>query len=286
MQEEGERLRELADFLRTRRERLSPEDVGLPRGSRRRTPGLRREEVAQLVGVGATWYTWLEQARDVRASVELLENLSRVLRLNGEERDHLFLLARGQPAPDPPPLSETVSPELARLVDNLGTNPAYVTGPRWDLLAWNRAATAIYADFGEIPPGERNLLRYGFTDAELREKLVDWEWNARCWLGQFRASLARYPGEPGFSRLVDELRRASPEFRRWWEDHDVSGRMQGRKEFDHPVVGRLVFEHATFRVDEAPDLNLVLYSPAPEADTAEKLRSLVSAAPKDGRDAV
>src|SRR4051794_32834901 len=150
------RRQELADFLRQRRAAIGPEEVGLPAGGRRRTPGLRREEVAQLAGVGTTWYTWLEQARDVRASLEVLEALSRALRLTPAERTHLILLGRGE---EPPPVktpAERVAPTLRRLIENLGANPAFILGRRWDYLAWNDAATMLLGDLGTLPPGTRN----------------------------------------------------------------------------------------------------------------------------------
>src|SRR5919201_3772884 len=155
----GERRREeLADFLRRKRAGIKPEDVGLPNGGRRRTPGLRREEVALLAGVGTTWYTWLEQGRDVRASLDVLEALARALRLTPAERTHLILLGRGEEAPPCRPPSERVSPTLRRLIENLGPNPAFVLGRRWDYLAWNKAACAVFGDLGKVPRSQRNHL--------------------------------------------------------------------------------------------------------------------------------
>src|SRR5690349_14790008 len=171
----GERRRgELADFLRRRRASLKPEDVGLPNGGRRRTPGLRREEVAHLAGVGTTWYTWLEQGRDVRASLDVLEALSRALRLTPAERTHLVLLGRGE---EPPPCKsdERVSPTVKRLIQNLGLNPAYVLGRRWDYLAWNDAATTIFGDLGSVPRAARNHVWMHFMDARRRTMFPDWE---------------------------------------------------------------------------------------------------------------
>src|SRR6185437_15083233 len=153
----GDRRRdELADFLRQRRATIQPDDVGLPAGGRRRTPGLRREEVAALAGVGATWYTWLEQGRDVRASFEVLEAISGALKLTPAERNHLIMLGRGEEAPSCKPPAERVSPTLRRLIENLGPSPAWVLGRRWDYLAWNRAACAVFGDFGSVPRAARN----------------------------------------------------------------------------------------------------------------------------------
>ncbi len=273
----GERRRaELADFLRKRRESLAPEEVGLPDGGRRRTPGLRREEVSLLAGVGTTWYTWLEQGRDVRASLEVLEAISRALKLTPTERTHLILLGRGE---DPPPCkspAERVSPTLRRLIENLGPNPAFVLGRRWDYLAWNRAACALFGDFGSIPRGARNHVWLTFMDPSRREMFSDWEKAARLLVAKFRADSARYLGDPSFEELIGALRHSSPEFCRAWKRHEVSGGGEGRKEVHHPIEGLMVFEHAGFRPQHALDQRLVLYSPRQENDTPTKLARLMS----------
>jgi transcriptional regulator with XRE-family HTH domain len=274
----GERRRaELADFLRKRRESLTPEEVGLPDGGRRRTPGLRREEVSLLAGVGTTWYTWLEQGRDVRASLEVLEAISRALKLTPTERTHLILLGRGE---DPPPCkspAERVSPTLRRLIENLGPNPAFVLGRRWDYLAWNRAACALFGDFGSIPRAARNHVWLTFMDPSRREMFSDWEKSARLLVAKFRADSARYLGDPSFEELIGALRHSSPEFCRAWKRHEVSGGGEGRKEVNHPIEGLMVFEHAGFRPQHALDQRLVLYSPRQESDTPAKLARLMSA---------
>ena len=274
----GERRRaELADFLRRRRESITPQDVGLPNGGRRRTPGLRREEVAQLADVGATWYTWLEQGRDVRASLDVLESISRALRLTPAERTHLVLLGRGE---DPPPcksLAERVSPTLKRLIENLGPNPAYVLGRRWDYLAWNRARSALMGDLGKVPRASRNHVWLHFMDPARRELLPDWERVSRLLVAKFRADSARHLGDPAFEQLIDALRKSSPEFCGEWKRHEVARAGEGRREINHPVAGRLVFEHAVFNPAEAPDQRLVLYSPVAESDTPAKLAELMEA---------
>lgn len=272
----GERRRaELADFLRRRRASITPEDVGLPNGGRRRTPGLRREEVAQLAGVGATWYTWLEQGRDVRASLEVLEAISRALRLTPAERTHLVLLGRGE---DPPPCqspAERVSGTLKRLIENLGANPAYVLGRRWDYLAWNRATCALLGDLGSLPRASRNHVWLNFMDPARRELFPDWQRGSRLLVAKFRADSARHLGDPAFEQLIQALRNSSPEFCREWKRHEVARAGEGRKEIDHPVAGRLVFEHAVFNPAEAPDQRLVLYSPVADSDTPAKLAELM-----------
>src|SRR6266699_5833052 len=209
-----ERRKELAQYLRTRRERISPEAVGLPGGSRRRTPGLRREELALVAGIGVTWYTGLEQGRAITVSMQVLESLARVLDLNADERNHLFLLARQQQPVDPYLFTTAVSPALQCILDNMGISPAYVANPRWDLLAWNQAMACVYqTDFGALPLRERNILRLVFTSPSQRMPLIDWEKAAQGLLALFRVSTQRYVGELWREALVAELERASPQFR-------------------------------------------------------------------------
>jgi transcriptional regulator with XRE-family HTH domain len=270
------RRAELADFLRKRRESLRPEDVGLPNGGRRRTPGLRREEVAQLAGVGTTWYTWLEQGRDVRASLEVLEALSRALRMSAAERTHLVLLGRGEEPPPCKTLAERVSPTLKRVVENLGTNPAYILGRRWDYLAWNRAARLVLCDFEAIPRPSRNHVWLHFMDPTRRERFPDWERSSRLLVAKFRADSARQIGDPAFEELIHSLRQSSPEFCKMWKRHEVASAGTGRKEVRHPLAGLMAFEHAVFNPAEAPEQRLVLYTPLPEHDTAAKLAGLLS----------
>src|SRR5581483_5177254 len=267
----GERRRsELADFLRRRRASITPDDVGLRGGGRRRTPGLRREEVAQLAGVGTTWYTWLEQGRDVRASLDVLEAISRALRLTPAERGHLVLLGRGEQGPACPPPAERVSATHRRLVENLGPGPAYLLGRRWDYLAWNRWTQLVFGWEPGPDPASRNHIWLTFMDPARRELMSDWERSARRIVAKFRADSARHIGDPAFERLITSLQASSPLFARWWDRHEVAGGGEGRKELHHPVVGRLVFEHAVFR-HEGSDQRLVLYSPSCEEDTPEKL---------------
>jgi transcriptional regulator with XRE-family HTH domain len=269
------RRTELADFLRRRRASIQPEEVGLPGGGRRRTPGLRREEVAHLAGVGATWYTWLEQGRDVRASLEVLEAVARALRLTPAERTHLVLLGRGE-APPPCKSDERVSSTVKRLIQNLGPNPAYVLGRRWDYLAWNQAASAVFGDFAAIPRAARNQVWMLFMDPARREMFPDWARTARLTVAKFRADSARHIGDPEFEQLLATLRKSSPEFCKEWKRHEVARTGEGRKEIIHPTAGRLVFEHAVFNPSESPEQRLILYSPLPEQDTPRKLEELLA----------
>lgn len=272
----GERRRdELADFLRRRRASLQPEDVGLPNGGRRRTPGLRREEVATLAGVGTTWYTWLEQGRDVRASLEVLESISRALKLDPAERTHLVLLGRGEQPPPCKSQGERVAPTLRRLIENLGTNPAYVLGRRWDYLAWNRAASIVLGDLEQVPRGSRNHVWLHFMDPARRERFLDWEKSSRLLVAKFRADSARHLGDPEFEQLIHALRQSSPEFCKAWKRHEVSTAAPGRKDVRHPIAGPMAFEHAAFHPSEEPEQRLALYSPLPDHDTAAKLARLM-----------
>jgi transcriptional regulator with XRE-family HTH domain len=273
-----DRRSELADFLRTRRAGLKPEDVGLANGSRRRTPGLRREEVAGLAGVGATWYTWLEQGRDVRASLDVLEALSRALRLTPAERAHLILLGRGEPAPPCKPPVERISNELRRLVQNLGPGPAFLLGRRYDYLVWNRAAAVVFGDPALQPRPIRNHAWQMFMDPARRSLFIQWERGARTLVAKLRADYARHIGDPAFDELIATLNDRSPEFRRLWSRHEVAVAGEGRKHLEHPVAGRMVFDHAVFRGLDDPELRIVLYSPSCQEGTAAKLASLLDVA--------
>lgn len=271
-----ERRKELAHFLRTRRERLSPEAIGLSGSSRRRTPGLRREELAVVAGIGVTWYTSLEQARAITVSTQVLESLARVLHLNAVERNHLFLLARLQQPADPSPLTTTVNPVLQHVLDTMGTSPAYVTNPRWDLLAWNQAMACVYqTNFGALPVHERNILRLVFTSPSQHLLPANWEQVAQSLLAQFRANTERYVGEPWREALVAELEQTSPQFHTWWPQHELQATHTEQKELHHPLVGRLVLQPMTFQITDAPDLRMVIYKPLAEAHTPQKLAQLV-----------
>jgi transcriptional regulator with XRE-family HTH domain len=270
------RRAELADFLRNRREALRPEDVGLPGGGRRRTPGLRREEVASLAGVGTTWYTWLEQGRDVRASASVLESIAGALELTPAEHAHLMLLGRGEQVAQGRAPKETVDPTIRRLVENLGPSPTCLTGRRFDFLAWNEAHSVVFGDPSEMPDGRRNLLWRIFMEPRTRKLHPDWEEGARRIVARFRSEAVRHIGDPDFDDLISALQEGSPEFRKWWDLHEVATSGVGRKTVRHPTAGKLVFEHAVFRPQESPEQRLVLYTPVPQANTPEKLAKLLA----------
>ncbi len=258
--------RPLGDLLRTRRERLRPADVGLPEGTRRRAPGLRREEVAGLAGISTTYYTFLEQGRDVRPSRQVLDALARALRLDATERAHLHQLVHGEavPAAD---VAERLDPAVAGLVDRLDPHPTYVSGRRWDVLAANRAARLLWADWPSLPDGDRNMLWWTFTDPAARTVLVEWEAEASALLGRFRAAFARHPDEPGFAALLERLRGASAEVRAWWPRHDVAPLSSGVKRLRHPVLGELRLRDVVLQVADDPEQKLVTFT-AEDGDQA------------------
>jgi transcriptional regulator with XRE-family HTH domain len=273
--------REAGDFLRSRRERLNPSDVGLPNGFRRRTPGLRREEVAMLAGVGTTWYTWLEQGRDVRPSNEVLSALAGALQLDPTEQRHLFVL-HDRPAPERRRTgAERVDEPLRRMLDSLTAQPALVLGRRWDVLAWNRAAEVVYGSYGRLEGDERNTLHLLFADPDHRRLIVDWEAVARASLAMFRADCARYAGDPDFERLVARLTRLSPEFAQWWPQREVARPLAGQKRIDHPTAGWMLFEYSSFGVGDPPDMKLIVFTPLHDDGTARKLDRLLRDRPLD-----
>ncbi len=271
---EQERRQALADFLRTRRERLSPIQSGYPVG-RRRTPGLRREEVAQEAGVSTTWYTWLEQGRAIHVSTQVVESLARVLQLAADERAYLFQLTVQPPATDTSEHQETVSPALQHVLRQLTTTAAYFRGQRWDILAWNRAACAVMGQLCAVPVLERNTLYRFFCNPATKQLYDDWEYIARCMLAQFRANAGVRISDPWFKELLDLLKQRSPEFRQWWPRHEILGMPEGRKDINHPLVGRLAIEHTTFQVATAPHLQLVLNIPFDE-ETEQKMQRLLA----------
>jgi hypothetical protein len=267
---------ELAAFLRSRRACLSPADVGLPGDSvagRRRTPGLRREEVAQLSGVGVTWYTWLEQGRHIPASPQVIGALARALRLSPDEYRHLRDLA-GLTGPNPPaplaPASGADGPALAddeqdrlqRLVDAVVPNVASVYDIHFDYLAWNEPYRRIRHDPADLAVGRRNLLWMMFTDAENRARMTTWDRAARVLLSQFRAAAGRYPGDMRFAELAAALTEASPQFRDWWATYPVRYFRPAKIRINHPQAGRITLEMFQLRLEDNPSLLMVIQVPA------------------------
>jgi transcriptional regulator with XRE-family HTH domain len=273
-----EQRQELGAFLRARRAALRPEDVGLPQGvNHRRTPGLRREELAQLAGISVSWYTRLEQGKDVQLSGKAVVRLAEALRLTGAQQEYLLALARGDLSGIQPAPPETVSVTLRDVLDAQGDNPAYLIDARLNLLEWNRAAMSVFGfaeDLAAAPEEERNLLWLIFMD-DARTWLVDRERHAKLLLAQFRDASRHLVNDPSFGRFVERLRQSSPEFARWWSRYDVERAQETEKVVDHPAVGRLALRQTVLQVvSDSPGLFLILYTPAPETDTAEKLQKL------------
>lgn len=264
---------ELSRFLRHHRDRLSPAQVGLPATGRRRTVGLRREEVAALAGVGLTWYTWLEQGRDIRVSEAFLLNLARALRLDDAECCHLFLLAQQRPPPAEAYRPESVSPLLQRLLDELVARPAYVLNLRWDVIAWNAAADRLFG-FAQKERAERNLLRLVFTDPGLRPRLPAWQEDAPRLLAQFRCDLAVAPEEPALLQLVEELKSLSPPFRHWWERPSLASYGYGLSRIGEEATPGRRFQHQLLTVDEQRHLRLVVYFPEQDEDLCSPVSTL------------
>ena len=278
----SERNLALADFLRKRRASLDPTEVGLPCGSRRRTLGLRREEVAQLADIGTSWYVWLEQGRDVHPSRQVLESLAQALKLTANERRHLFVLA-GQPLPAPVlPLEECVSPALQQMLDDLNPTPACVIGRRWNYLAWNKAADGVFDISEESPPYARNVVWHFFTNPTKREYFPHWEHMARGLLAEFRTTSTRYLGDAWLEELIEDLKQASPEFCRWWPHHDASNLVDSGKIIEHPALGHLEFRHLTLHVFNDLDTRVTVY--LPDAQTRAKLQRFWTTEERDHRE--
>jgi transcriptional regulator with XRE-family HTH domain len=272
----SDRNHELAEFLRSRRARLSPQSVGLPAVGRRRTPGLRREEVAILAGISPEWYTWLEQGRDINVSVPLLESVARTLRLNADEREHLFLLAQGQPPPLEKISHTTISPTLQAFIEGLNTSPACVVDARLNAIAWNRAFCAVFGDYARMSERERNLIWRLFASPARQGNEQEWEEHARVYLAQFRAEYGRFINDPWWTEQIVALSRLSPEFRELWARHDVLNVPEGRKSMLHPMVGALSFDFLFFQLIDPANLKLLIHTPRKDSNTAEKIEQLLA----------
>jgi len=269
---------ELSEFLRTRRARLKPEDVGLPDfGRHRRVPGLRREELSQLAGVSVAYYTRLEQGNGRNVSAEVLDSIARALRLTDAEHAHLTHLAKpkqhkkktsGRP--------QQVRTALRQLVDTIDGIPAYVVGRRSEILVWNRMSAAVFGDWSELPPQERNWARMVFLKPEYRDLFIEWEGKAADMVGYLRLDAGCHPDDPRLSALVGELSVKSEDFRRLWAAHDVKEKSHGVKRLHHPLVGELTLSFETLRLPDDSEQSLITYHAEPGSPSAEALRLLAS----------
>ena len=266
----------LGVYLKDRRTRLDPAALGFSTG-RRRTSGLRREEVAQRASISPTWYTWLEQGRGGAPSAEVLNRIASALMLTDREREHLFLLGLGRP-PEVryKAAAEGVTPRLQRLLDALEGSPALVKTATWDIVAWNRAAAVVLTDYSALPPGQRNILRLMFGNSKVRAAQHDWDNIARFVVGAFRVDAARAGAVSEVSELVDELCTISPEFAALWRENDVDVHGDGIKRLQHPMLGAIELEYSAFAVDGRPDLGMIVHNPVRPED-AERIRALVKA---------
>ncbi|WP_341988303.1 helix-turn-helix transcriptional regulator [Azorhizobium sp. AG788] len=265
----------LGAFLKDRRTRMDPVALGFPAG-RRRTPGLRREEVAQRANISPTWYTWLEQGRGGAPSADVLDRIAAGLMLTEPEREHLYMLGLGRPPEIRYQAVHGVSPRLQRVLDAFEVSPVIIKNATWDVIAWNRAAATVLTDYAQLPPDGRNILRLIFADGRVRAAQEDWARVARYVVGTFRADAVRAGASKEMERLVAELRQLSPEFEAMWLDNDVRATMDGVKRLHHPHLGVLELEFSTFAVEGRPELAMVVYNPATPAD-ADRIRAFIAA---------
>jgi transcriptional regulator with XRE-family HTH domain len=267
----------LGAFLKDRRSRIDPATFGLATG-RRRTPGLRREEVAQLAHISPVWYTWLEQGRGGAPSSEVLNRIASGLLLTEPEREHLFLLGRGHPPDVRFQPGDGISPRLQRILDALEVSPTIIRTATWDVVGWNRAAAAVLTDYGSLPVEERNILRLVFCNPRVRSAQDDWDGIARFVVGAFRADVTRAGANSAAARLVEELSQRSAEFAALWRDNNISVYGEGVKRLRHATAGRIELEYSGFTVDGRSDLGMVVYHPASDLDAAT-IRALLAASP-------
>jgi transcriptional regulator with XRE-family HTH domain len=263
----------LGTYLKDRRAKLDPAAFGFS-PARRRTAGLRREEVAQRANISPTWYTWLEQGRGGAPSADVLDRIARALMLTDVEREHLFLLGLGRPPDVRYRKDEGVTPRLQGVLDALNPSPALIRSATWDVIAWNRAATVMLTDYGALPPEQRNILRFIFLDPRVRAAQYDWDSVARLVVGAFRVDAARAGAAAEVEPLVHELCRLSPEFKAMWRDNDVRSHGEGVKHIRHPVLGPIALDYSSFAVDGRSDLTMIVYTPATLTD-AERISGMM-----------
>ncbi|MGE8057458.1 helix-turn-helix transcriptional regulator [Bacillus mycoides] len=269
------RLEALSAFLKAKRAQISPESIGLSAGNRRRTPGLRREEVAQLAGVSTTWYTWLEQGRDIKVSTIVLDCISKALQLNNDETDYLYDLAfeTNSEITSPKKDQSKLSPSLIRILDELTYCPTIITDRHCHIVGWNPAAAYVFLDFEQIPNDQRNLIRLVFTRKELKALAVNWEHFVKGFLAIFRTYYGRYLDDEWYSQFIEEMSRSHPEFQDLWQESQVSKAPDMIIEFRHAKAGKMLFNLTSFQVQGDMDLRCSIYTPV--GDTDNKLKRLM-----------
>ena len=266
----------LGALLKDWRARLDPVALGFS-AARRRTPGLRREEVAGRAAISPTWYTWLEQGRGGAPSADVLDRIAHALMLTEAEREHVFLLGLGRPPEARYRADRVVTPRLQRVLDALDPVPALIRTATWDVVAWNRAATVILTDYAEVPPDQRNILRLIFLNPHTRAAQADWLSVGRAVVAAFRLDAARAGADGAIAPLVEDLRRLSPEFDAMWQEVDAPGHEpgDGTKRITHPVLGAITLEHSTFAVDGRQDLAMIVYNPT-DPDVLDRLAAIIA----------
>ncbi|MFD3269839.1 helix-turn-helix transcriptional regulator [Paenibacillus dendritiformis] len=271
------RLQMLSEFLRAKRAQILPQSVGLPAGTRRRTPGLRREEVAQLAGVSTTWYTWLEQGRGIQVSASVLDSVAEALKLTVDERKYLYALAlEGGAGPAVREEEEPqISPALQRILQELRHCPTIVSDRRCHIVGWNEAASHVFLDFTAIPPEERNMIRLLFTRKEFQSLAVNWEHFVKGFLSIFRAYYGQYVEDEWYDRFLEEMKEVHPDFQRLWNQSQVSTAPEVVIEFRHARAGKMLFHLTSLQVQGDADLRCSIYTPAPESSTEFKLVKLM-----------
>ncbi|EEL52753.1 MULTISPECIES: helix-turn-helix transcriptional regulator [Bacillus] len=270
----------LSAFLKTKRAQISPESIGLPAGTRRRTPGLRREEVAQLAGVSTTWYTWLEQGRDIKVSTIVLDCISKALQLNNDETDYLYDLAfeSNSEITIPKKDQSKLSPSLIRILDELTYCPTIITDRHFHIVGWNLAAAYVFLDFEQIPNDQRNLIHLVFTRKELKALAVNWEHFVKGFLAIFRTYYGRYLDDEWYSQFIKEMSHSHSEFQGLWQESQVSKAPDMIIEFRHAKAGKMLFNLTSLQVQGDMDLRCSIYTPVEETDTENKLKGLMKRA--------
>lgn len=276
MDNENRKRKELADFLKTKRSKILPSQVGLPDGIRRRTPGLRREEVSYLAEIGLTWYTWLEQGRAIKVSPKILNKLSDILLLSKEERKYLFALAHQNIPTELLTVQINIDKSIQSFIDSLELSPAYIIDQKWNILAWNNAACALFGDFYKKETEERNVVWLMFMDDFYRKLCVNWEEHAQDLVARFRSVYSRYIDDTWFSDFIKKMISESDEFNYWWSEHNIQSIDKIDKFFLHPVVGNLEFECIGLDISNNTNLKVFIHTPCVETDTREKMIRLVS----------